>query len=851
MPAALYWATSLKWVLLGLAIVTIAVRAIAPYSAPRPDDPRPTLVRTGRALMQHRFSVAFVVPLLVLTVLSGSAVLEQLPDVQRRWVTDGPAGQRQAQMAVIALLVSAFLLAMLGRQRTGWARRHPKTPGPPPEEPGRPLLSIWIVGPAIAVVGGAVAAVSMEAPVLWVGSRSSARCPSRSPVHPCCCAARGTRILSDGFPTGRPSSASWRSRPSAFTGHALALAALTIGGLGLVRSFTSMVILRPELVATGSGLIPAQADLSARFFALGVAGVVLPWLISLVAAILARSGPTQLPATTGLAAPTRLWPRWLVLAAVLLTVFGVASHPGAVAELGVSAVAILSLGALIGIPAAAGLLIQDRPTAEVFRFLGLRRTPLVSMLLIAVVLVGALSGQTTIHRVVDPTTIEAAATPESRTPESRIPEAEDPQRRSVDTLVDDWLATDDGCVFTIGGREVRPMIMIAAEGGGIRAAYWTVKGLQAIEDGTSGLDGCGAHSTLFSTGASGGSVGLTVARFSGTRKAPGTTAAVAAVAQMARPDPLAQGVVGTFVRDPLYGAMGVPIGTDGVAPPGSWADRARLLEMGWSGGDAAKSWGTRDFLSADTDLSPTSGPLILNSTSVAGRCRVWVSQVDLAQPLTAGEQECDQQDGTGPRTIDLVSAYTTIGRPSAGEDTETAGCLHGLQAATAAMLTARFPYVTPGGVVGPCSPDGADGGSWTRTQLIDGGYTENTGLATITDLSVSWLAQVRRHNETAMAPGSDAPLIIPFVVFLTNEEGQASALREPARLQSELLLPPIEYLRGQGTLNTTDALLQRAGNAVRSPRSAPRSPTRASTAPRSPAVSRTAWWSSTGRPSPR
>ena len=133
-PSALYWATSHKWVLLGLAIVTIAVRAIAPYSAPRPDDPRPTLVRTGRALMQHRFSVAFVVPLLVLTVLSGSAVLEQLPDVQRRWVTDGPAGQRQAQMAVITLLVSAFLLAMLGRQRTGWARRHPKTPGPPPEE---------------------------------------------------------------------------------------------------------------------------------------------------------------------------------------------------------------------------------------------------------------------------------------------------------------------------------------------------------------------------------------------------------------------------------------------------------------------------------------------------------------------------------------------------------------------------------------------------------------------------------------------------------------------------------------------------------------------------------------------
>ena len=52
------------------------------------------------------------------------------------------------------------------------------------------------------------------------------------------------------------------------------------------------------------------------------------------------------------------------------------------------------------------------------------------------------------------------------------------------------------------------MIMIAAEGGGIRAAYWTVKGLAAIDTGSGG---CGARSTLFSGGASGGSVGLTAA----------------------------------------------------------------------------------------------------------------------------------------------------------------------------------------------------------------------------------------------------------------------------------------------------------------------------------------------------
>ena len=59
------------------------------------------------------------------------------------------------------------------------------------------------------------------------------------------------------------------------------------------------------------------------------------------------------------------------------------------------------------------------------------------------------------------------------------------------------------------------MLLYAAEVGGIRAAYWTVRGLQAIADTT-----CGERSALFSAGASGGSVGLTVARFSGTADRP-------------------------------------------------------------------------------------------------------------------------------------------------------------------------------------------------------------------------------------------------------------------------------------------------------------------------------------------
>ena len=361
-------------------------------------------------------------------------------------------------------------------------------------------------------------------------------------------------------------------------------------------------------------------------------------------------------------------------------------------------------------------------------------------------------------------------------------------------LVQTWLNQSDACEVEVNGQRVRPMIMVAAEGGGIRAAYWTVKGLAAIDRET---DGCGAHSTLFSGGASGGSVGLTVARFSGTPSDPGTAQAVDAVRAMAEPETLGQAVIGTFLRDPAYAATGVPLGTNGVAPAGSWADRARLIELGWNDASAGRPWGTSDFLADPATLSPATGPLVLNSSSVASQCRTWVSQLDLEQPTppaagTTGEQRCDRRVGPGARTIDLFAAYGPVG--GTGPD-----CLRSVTASTAALLTARFPFVTPGGVVGGCDTRSDDGSSfWPRTQLIDGGYIENTGLATITDLSAQWLAQVRTHNDDVVAGRTTEPLIIPFVVFLTNQQATAGRLTPPPALQSELLLPAVGYLAGLG-----------------------------------------------------
>ena len=66
--------------------------------------------------------------------------------------------------------------------------------------------------------------------------------------------------------------------------------------------------------------------------------------------------------------------------------------PRFAAWIGLSATATITLGALAGMVSAAGLVIQDRPVAEIFRLVGFRRTPLISLMVITVILVSIAGG---------------------------------------------------------------------------------------------------------------------------------------------------------------------------------------------------------------------------------------------------------------------------------------------------------------------------------------------------------------------------------------------------------------------------------------------------------------------------
>ena len=110
----LHLATVLKWLAVAVFLVRLAFRAW--------DTARTAIRRALSALWEQRFSVVVVILLAVLAAGRGPDVFEQMPDVQRSWLTTPGMGWVHAAVAVIAQLLLAVLLLFLGRMRTLRAR---------------------------------------------------------------------------------------------------------------------------------------------------------------------------------------------------------------------------------------------------------------------------------------------------------------------------------------------------------------------------------------------------------------------------------------------------------------------------------------------------------------------------------------------------------------------------------------------------------------------------------------------------------------------------------------------------------------------------------------------------------
>ena len=774
---------------------------------------RRSLAETYQLVRQHRFTVVPLALVSVVSIIPGADILDQVPDIARRW-TDGPGNfALEGGFALLALVMFAAMLFLVGRMRTAAAARWWKEcpVSIPPAAPLRP----WLIVPPLIFFIGLVARVA-GFPVGLV--RLGVVC-----VVPIVIGAGSIRLRKINIertqvgeePLTAPKRPIRRSAAKIGlimrTGDAIAVGLMVIAWLAVLRATIPVALLAATQSIEFNGF---AFDLLVVAFA----GIIFTWPAASYA--LARLSAAASPKHTG-GKLARL--RWLVpvpgeQTPVLLTRLPIACVsvslaiyvllgvlPSSAGRLGVLFSWNLALMALTGIVAGLALVAQRWAPVELFQLLRLQSTPMLSLLIALVVIAGFVPGAVPIHQVRSSTADRPSLTADSR--------------QDLPTTIENWAvdrAVQEGpgsCRRTviIDGRtaELMPMLLIASEGGGIRAAEWTVQAMQRLAS-----DECAQHAVAFSSGVSGGAVGLTLLRFNSN---PDRVAAAISNSRA-----LSYGLIGLLVRDFTYAGTGIPLPALDHGSGADWIDRAALMEDAWDAAapqQAPTTWQGLQFI-GDTPgkmqvRRPATGPLILNSMSVGNACRVWVSEIELLPeaPETVspsdGRLDCDHAGTPGLRSVDLISRYGPYGSAEHPADGKNR-CLYGLTASTAAMLAARFPYVTPSGHIGECAR--ATGGVAPLDQLVDGGYLENTGLGTINDLSDVWLPRVRKWNADELQKPRPK-LIVPLVAYLDNAAGTDK--NAPKRdITNEFLLPPLAKLHAGSDATADEASLQRASDLV-------------------------------------
>ena len=739
--------------------------------------------RAWKAIYAQRLSVVVVVVLVALALLPPwHELLEQLPDVVRAWFDDDFRDVAQFGLALVVLLAVWFVAQLVGRQRAqlywdthvngnggaGHPRRYGR-PGPDDADsrafwPGPLRYLLWWLPFTIVLVLAIVFVVTgheylIEPVSLSVYLVIAAGIPTISALLELRYAGRGQpvgRLIEHGRDSDRTFVLDVTR-----AGDILAALVVAVGALGFARSL-------------GSPLIVALAKPSIDWPTVGVSASVV--VLGIAAAVIVVSWSSRRPLrddepaahATMIAEETdprrpsrKLTPLGGTVTAIVAVVsivflaWAIFAPVSLGRTFGVVAVTVGVLGAITTLLALAVLFVRRRRPLALFEALHLRSDPVILLVIVVPFLVSQIAPVGSLHDVSRPETV---ATPE------RVP---------LDDAFDAWLDTMVGCA---PDGQV-PLVLVAAEGGGIRAAAWTTAILaQFARDGE-----CAARSVFLSSGVSGGSVGLALAATSeptlatdpdlpwnGAQYADGLLATLEGINSSTT---LPTAVSGLIVTDTLAATTGLrlPNYLDGQQ---AWRDRAALIEDSWRSGapELAAPW--------DGNLAAPTGYVVFNSTDVLTGCRVIVSQVKLGEGESGSTTDelpgprCDEGSSEPALTLDLIKAYPE-------------GCPFAADWATAALLSARFPVVTPGGTIDlatACPESDVD----SRFQLVDGGYAENSGLGLLADIAPELGRIIAEHNAD---PGA-RPLVVPTLVYIENSPG-AYLRAEPPGAVSEIAVPSV------------------------------------------------------------
>jgi hypothetical protein len=371
---------------------------------------------------------------------------------------------------------------------------------------------------------------------------------------------------------------------------------------------------------------------------------------------------------------------------------------------------------------------------------------------------------------------------------------------TVDDVWERWLQQHPGieAVPDDGSqRPAVPMVFVASSGGGLRASAWTGYVMDCVfGDGRASecpIPGAASSRSIVAmSGVSGGSIGLAAYAGSSVGAAGdeedwvkarfGDDYLAAAIAWLA------------FVDTPRTFVGFVPRSTDRAAL------MERALERSWPSDQSDRFLANGIF--EVWHNRPEIPVMIFNGTSVASPCRFNASVLD-ANAHASGEVctsllNFEGSTGVVDQSVTLAATQDLVDYLCPGQD---------VKLSTAALLSARFPIITPSGRVGAglieCTDEVWD------AHVVDGGYLEGSGAGTANELwdhlearVSAWNADRSRacivpfflqidngyENPGAPAVGRPREALVPLATLLGSQFGRIANAREQAAIEFDSAL---------------------------------------------------------------
>ena len=457
-------------------------------------------------------------------------------------------------------------------------------------------------------------------------------------------------------------------------------------------------------------------------------------------------------------------------------------HPWAVGQaLGAITLVVAFFAVLSAAVGRVSLSVERTDPPGLFKVLRMQRTPVFLLLLLWLVLTSVIPriGREDFH---DVRTIRAGIDSSSAS-------------MSTNDVFARWVGNQPALASTgspDAPRQAVPLIMVATEGGGIKAATWTALVLDCLLSADPIVERCPSHegsrlSSVFAeSGVSGGSVGLVeYTRFA------------------------AEPSLATQPGDWIDRRLGADFVSPSIAwqlfveTPRAWLqfdpgmDRAEVLERGWE-----QTWtederyGIWDALALFMGSPASGGPLaegframwennpdvpllLLNGFSVQDGCKF------VTTPIDGNGLESDSLNCVIPHNEVVVPAEPSEGRPGFLSGSRVLTDLlcapdDDVRLSTAALMSARFPYVSPSGRLLSCpGPD-----PQRAINVVDGGYGENTGAGSVLEL---WQSMRPLIDEFNGDPRHGA-CIVPAMLQIQSGYGPSADV--PSTGQGELSVPP-------------------------------------------------------------